>query len=248
MNGRRIEILERIAKADEINVAHLASEFGVSQPTIRTDLKVLEAEGMLQRFHGGARAVSNDDIMKRMSFHFEEKRKIAQAAASLVHDGETVLIESGSANALLAKELTAKTGITVITNSAFIARYVRGENTLAVVLLGGDYQKESEVMVGPLARMCAAQFHADKIFVGADGFSPETGFTCLNLQRAETARAMAAQANQTIILTDASKFSNVGVTRLFSPGEVDRVITDEAIHKKDLNFLRSSGIEVLVAE
>lgn len=248
MNGRRIEILGRIANADEINVAHLASELGVSQPTIRTDLKALEAEGMLQRFHGGARAVSDDDIMKRMSFHFEEKRKIAQAAASLVRDGETVLIESGSANALLAKELTAKAGITVITNSAFIARYVRGENTLSVLLLGGDYQKESEVMVGPLARMCAAQFHADKIFVGVDGFSPESGFTCLNLQRAETARAMAAQANQTIILTDASKFSNIGVTRLFSPGEVDRVITDGSIKKADLNVLRSSGIDVLVAK
>jgi DeoR/GlpR family transcriptional regulator of sugar metabolism len=245
LNERQVSILNRVMNTLKINVAELAKESGVSQVTIRQDLRILENEGMLKRFHGGAMPVSDDDIMKRLSFNHDVKVSIAKRAAALVSNGETVLIESGSTNALLAKELSKKNDVTIITNSTFISRYVRGMNGIKVTLLGGDYQHESEVLVGPLTRICLKEFHVDKVFIGIDGFSPETGFTCINLMRAEVARAMADQAEKIIVVTDSTKFNQVGVARQFKTEDVDIVITDSNITEKDLNTLKKYNIEVI---
>lgn len=244
MNDRQLTILSKVINAPKINVAELSKEFCVSQVTIRQDLRVLEQNGMLRRFHGGAMPVSDDDIMKRLSYNLDVKLNIAQKAASLVSNGETVLIESGSTNALLARELAKKSDITIITNSTFISRYVRGMNGIKVTLLGGDYQHESEVLVGPLARICLKQFHVDKVFIGVDGFSPEIGFTCVNLMRAEIAHAMADQAEKIIVVTDSSKFDKIGVACQFKAEDVDTVITDSNISEKHMQLLKSFNIEV----
>lgn len=244
MNERQLSILNMVANSPKINVASLSKEFGVSQVTIRQDLRTLESNGMLKRFHGGAMPVSDDDMMKRLSFNFDVKTAIAREAASLVNNGETVLIESGSTNVLLAVELAKKNDVTIITNSAFISRYVRGMNNIKIILLGGDYQHESEVLVGPLTRKCLKEFHVDKVFIGVDGFSPDTGFTCVNLMRAEVARAMADQADKVIVVTDSTKFNMIGVACQFKAEEVDIVITDTNITAKDLEILKSFNIEV----
>ena len=212
MNKRQLSILKKISDSTEINVNQLALEYGVSQVTIRSDLSSLERNGMLERYHGGARAVSDDDIMKRMSSNYDVKVRIAKRAASYISDGETLMIESGSTNALLAQELTKKRDITIITNSAFIARFVRSSPSTKITLIGGDYQPESEVMVGPLARLCLGQFNVDKLFVGVDGFSEGTGFTCINLMRAEAAHSMSKRANKLFVLTESGKFETVGVS------------------------------------
>ena len=244
MNKRQLSILEKISDTAEINVKQLALEYGVSQVTIRTDLKNLEQNGMLERYHGGARAVSDDDIMKRMSVNYDVKVKIAKKAASYISDSETVMIESGSTNALLAKELSKKKDITIITNSAFIARFVRSSPSTKITLIGGDYQHESEVMVGPLARLCLGQFNVDKLFVGVDGFSENTGFTCINLMRAEAARSMFERAARLFILTESGKFSTVGVATQFTAGEVDFVITDNGIPRQSKAFLEKNDVTV----
>jgi len=247
LNERQLAILNRVISSPKINVADLAKEFSVSQVTIRQDLKLLEQTGMLKRFHGGAMPVSDDDIMKRLSINYDIKLNIAKKAASLVSNGETVMIESGSTNALLARELANKSDVTIITNSTFISRYVRGMNNLKIIILGGDYQHESEVLVGPLTRICLKQFHVDKVFIGVDGFSLSTGFTCINLMRAEVARAMAERANKVIVVTDSSKFDKVGVACQFKPEEADMVITDKNLSEKHLEVLKSFGIEVVLA-
>lgn len=246
LNDRQLAILNRVISLPKINVADLSEEFSVSQVTIRQDLKLLEQNGMLKRFHGGAMPVSDDDIMKRLSFNYDVKSNIAKKAASLVSNGETIMIESGSTNALLAMELANKSDVTIITNSTFISRYVRGMNNLKIILIGGDYQHESEVLVGPLTRICLREFHVDKVFIGVDGFSPNTGFTCVNLMRAEVARAMADRANKVIVVTDSSKFDKVGVACQFKPEEADMVITDMNLSEKHLQVLKGFGIEVVM--
>lgn len=244
MNERQLSILNKVTTSTKINVANLAKEFGVSQVTIRQDLRNLESNGMLKRFHGGAMPVSDDDMMKRLSINYEVKLAIAKEAASLVKNGETVLIESGSTNVLFAVELTKKTDVTIITNSAFICRYIRGMSNTKIVLLGGDYQHESEVLVGPLTVNSLKQFFVDKVFIGVDGFSPKVGFTCVNLMRAEVARNMAQQANKVIVLTDSSKFSSLGVSKQFAPEEVSMVITDKKITDEEMKILQGFDIEV----
>ncbi len=244
MNERQLSILNKVSNSKKINVASLAKDFGVSQVTIRQDLRTLESNGMLKRYHGGAMPVSDDDMMKRLSINYEVKLAIAKEAASLVKNGETVLIESGSTNVLLAVELTKKTDVTIITNSAFICRYIRGMSKTKIVLLGGDYQHDSEVLVGPLTVNSLKQFFVDKVFIGVDGFSPKVGFTCVNLMRAEVARNMAMQANHVVVLTDSSKFSSLGVSRQFAPEEVSIVITDTKITDEETKVLENFDIEV----
>ncbi len=247
MNERRMKIIEACTKNAQISVSSLSSRFGVSQVTIRTDLKALEEEGLLRRVHGGAASVSDEVISNRLNRRYETKLHIAAEAAELVASGETVMIESGSTNALLARRLGETKDVTIITNSCFIAHFVRDLPRLRVVLLGGDYQPASEVCVGPLTRQGLQAFHVDKVFLGTDGFSEEDGFTCMDLQRAEVMAAMAARGNRTFILTDSSKFDQRGVAGL--PLEsVDTVVTDSGIPETVQTILKRSGVSLLVAE
>ena len=109
MKNRGNKILELLTKDNKIEVSHLAEELGVSQVTMRKDLDTLESKGVIKREHGFALLCSTDDINGRIAYHYEEKRKIAQKAAGLVSNGDTIMIENGSCCALLADTLTAQT-------------------------------------------------------------------------------------------------------------------------------------------
>lgn len=249
MNRRDAKILEKMTREHRMEVARLAELMGVSQVTMRKDLDALEARGLIKREHGYAILGSLDDIGNRLAFHYEVKRRIAHRAASLVRDGETVMIESGSSCALLAETLTRQRhGVTIVTNSAFIAGYVRKNPGARVVLLGGDYQNESQCTVGAIARACAQNFFVDKLFVGTDGFSQRTGFTGNDHARAETVRDMAAQANGVVVLTESSKFGRQGVVSLLPAQAVGTLITDAAIPKESETYLAENGVEVLKVE
>lgn len=159
MKNRGNKILELLTKDNKIEVSHLAEELGVSQVTMRKDLDTLESKGVIKREHGFALLCSTDDINGRIAYHYEEKRKIAQKATGLVSNGDTIMIENGSCCTLLADTLTAtKKDLTIITNSAFIAEYIRGKSNFQINLLGGIYQQDSQVMVGPMILQCVGEF------------------------------------------------------------------------------------------
>lgn len=164
-------------------------------------------------------------------------------------DGETIMIESGSCCALLALEIArTKKDITIITNSAFIAEYIRKESNTRIILLGGEYQNESQVMVGPITRKCVEYFFVDKLFIGTDGFSEASGFTGKDYMRSETVRDMAKQANHVIIVTESTKFSQKGVVNLIATDEISSVVTDVNIPKEYEEYLSSQNIEVKKVE
>lgn len=246
MKNRDVQILDMLARDGRVEVSRLADALAVSQVTIRKDLDALEAKGLLQREHGFAALCSRDDINNRLAVNYKVKCNIAQAAVELVQDGECVMIESGSSCALLAVQLLKqRKNISVITNSAFIADYIRRENSSKILLLGGEYQLESQVMVGPLLRKCVMDFHVDKLFIGADGFSEKDGFTGRDLARAEAVRDMAEQANRIVVLTDSSKFEQHGVVGLLPTERVDTVVTDQAIPRRVQSLLFQQGINLI---
>ena len=157
MSKRDSTILELLTAQGKLEVAYLSDRLGVSEVTVRKDLDALQAKGLVLRQHGFVTLASPNDVSGRLAYHYEEKRRIARAAAELVPDGSTVMIESGSCCALLARELAdTKQGVSIVTNSAFIASYVRDSTRVTCTLLGGTYQRDSQVMVGPLVRTCAA--------------------------------------------------------------------------------------------
>lgn len=244
MNDRHKKILEALTHAQKLEVTTLAEAIGVSPVTMRKDLDTLEKRGLIRREHGYALIGSNDDLGNRLAFHYEEKQRIAKLAAASIASGETVMIESGSCCALLAEVLVkAKRDVKIITNSAFIAGYVRSDLAAKIVLLGGDYQLESQVMVGPLVRLCVEQFFVDKLFIGTDGITKQNAFTNSDMMRAEAVKAMSQHADKTIILTESRKFSSHGVVPVINAKDVYAVYTDENIPQEaekrltDLNVL-----------
>lgn len=245
MVSRQARILEIITENGRTEVARLAEVLGVSQVTVRKDLAALEEKGMLRREHGHALLISGEDIGSRLAYHYDCKRRIAEAAADMVADGETVMIESGSCCALLAEALvTRRRDVTIVTNSAFIAGYIRRGGGAKIVLLGGDFQNEAQVMVGPMLRQCAENFFVDKLFVGADGYIDAYGFTGSDMHRAEAVRDMARQASHVIVLTESQKFAQKGTVALLPAEKVFRVVTDDRIASEAKENLQSRGVEV----
>jgi DeoR/GlpR family transcriptional regulator of sugar metabolism len=251
MISRHVNLLEIVNASGRIEVTVLSEKLEVSQVTIRKDVALLEQKGLLKREHGFAVMISSDDISNRLAFNYDLKRKIAVLAANLVENGETVMIESGSCCALLAQELaTNKRDVTIITNSAFIASYIRECPYGKVVLLGGDYQNESQVVVGPITRKCVESFYVDKLFVGTDGFTEKAGFTGKNHMRSETVRAMAENSNKVIVLTESIKFDRQGVVAQFKTNEVSTLVTDNKIseHVKDILLENNIDVQIVCME
>lgn len=247
MNHRHVKLLGFVNESGRIEVAILSEKLDVSQVTIRKDLALLEEKGLLKREHGFAVMINSDDISNRLAFNYEVKHRIAALAAKIVENGETVMIESGSCCALLAQELaTNKRDVTIITNSAFIASYIRECPHGKVVLLGGDYQRESQVVVGPITRKCIECFYVDKLFVGTDGFTEKAGFTGKNHMRAETVRVMAENANSVIVLTESTKFSKQGVVAQFKANEVTTLVTDSKIPEEIKDLLLKNNVDVQI--
>ncbi len=159
------------------------------------------------------------------------------------------MIESGSSCALLAEQLAnEKKDVTIITNSAFIANHIRESAIGKIILLGGDYQTESQVMVGPMVRKCAREFFVDKLFMGTDGFIPQAGFTCGDMMRAEAMKNMAESAKHSIILTDSSKFEQQGVVLQSRFENINMVFTDSGISDSAKEIMERYKIAVEIIQ
>jgi DeoR/GlpR family transcriptional regulator of sugar metabolism len=245
MINRHTKILELLAKRQRVKVTDLAVLLEVSQVTVRKDLDLLEERGLIRRIHGYASLDSTDDIGKRMAYNYAIKRRIAKAAAATVEEGETVMIESGSCCAFLAEELAlSKKDVTIVTNSAFIANFIRHAPNVKIILLGGYYQPDSQVMVGPMTSKCGEIFFSDKFFIGVDGFMPQFGFTGKDHMRVQTAMDLAVRAREVIVLTDAEKFQRQGVLGLVQLEKVAGVYTDERIPREAETALLEKGVSL----
>lgn len=245
MKERQNRILDALTKHEKLEVKELAEMMEVSQVTIRKDLDALTQQGLIIRNHGYATLNNSDDMNNRLAYHYEMKQRIAKKVCEDIHDGETMMIESGSCCALVALEIAqSKKNITIITNSAFIADYIRNEE-VKVILLGGEYQASSQVLVGPITINNSKNFFVDKYFIGADGFSEKSGFTGKDYLRAETVREMAKQATQVIIVTESEKFGHIGTVNLLDTKNVAKVYTDTHIPQEDEIYLNEMNVEVI---
>ncbi|UPQ90042.1 DNA-binding transcriptional regulator YciT [Vibrio sinaloensis] len=245
MNPRQNEILQLVNDRKRIQVTELVDIIGVSGVTIRQDLNYLEKQGYLKRVHGAAAALQSDDLDTRLEVRFDIKQSLANKAADLVAANETVLIEGGSANALLARVLAERGDVTIITPSAYIAHLIR--NTSAnIILLGGVYQHQGESLVGPLTKLCIENIHFSTAFLGVDGFHQDTGFTSRDMMRAEIASTILAKNRRNIVLTDSSKFGQIFPSTIGSTQQISLVLTDNKADSKALDFLRQQGVEVVV--
>ncbi|CAH0528750.1 DeoR/GlpR family DNA-binding transcription regulator [Vibrio hippocampi] len=245
MNSRQNEILQIVNERKRVQVNELVKAVSVSGVTIRQDLTYLEQEGYLKRVHGAAVALQSDDIDTRLEVRFDIKQTLACKAADLVAPNETVLIEGGSANALLARTLAARGDVTIITPSAYIAHLIRNSSA-NIILLGGVYQHQGESLVGTLTKLCIANIHFSTAFLGIDGYHQDTGFTSRDMMRAEIADTIINKKRRNIVLTDSSKFGQIYPSSISQPSEFSILLTDNGAPEEDIAYLRAQGIEVIL--
>lgn len=245
MKERHTQLVEYVSLQGKVEVNELAKYLNTSAVTIRKDLDYLADRGILRRERGVAVLNDPQDINYRMAFHYEIKKKIAAAALELVKDGESVIIEAGSTCALFAEELAKKKkDITIITNSMHIANFVKDFSSVNIVLLGGNYQKKWQALVGPMTKACIKEFSVDKIFVGVDGYSRQNGFTGNDLIRLDTLKTMMESAKKTIVLTESDKFTKNGTVSFLKLEDVSHIITDSDIPFEELEFIEKQGITI----
>ena len=245
MIERHTKILELLNENKKLEVSELSQLLKVSQVTIRKDLDQLEKLELVKREHGYAHLYSPDNMNSRLAYHYNQKVQIAKKAIELVEDGETIMIESGSCCAIFAYELTKnRKDITLITNSAYIANYISNQN-VKIILLGGEYQNDAQVMVGPLVRKGIENFYVDKLFVGTDGFTEKSGFTGNDYLRAEAVKDMAEHADKVIIITESNKFGQKGLVSLLPLSKVYAVVSDEKISNEYEESLSNQNVKVI---
>jgi DeoR/GlpR family transcriptional regulator of sugar metabolism len=247
LNERQTKILNLLSRNDLTTVNDLASKLNVSSVTIRQDLNFLESQGLLKRIHGGAVLEDADDLTNRLGFNYEKKLRIARKAAELVNEGETILIESGSTNVLLARELIKKKNVTIITTNVFIARQFRKNEPANIILLGGIYQQGSESVVGKITKVCIDQINFDKAFIGIDGYTTKTGFTLRDMFRAEISSYIIKKPCDTIIISDSSKFGKTDLTNICYMADIKFVATDSDLDRQFKDEFENAGINLILA-
>lgn len=246
MNSRQRTILNHLSKTGKVSVNELIDMLEVSGVTIRQDLDSLQKQGFVQRVHGGAVLQSEDEISHRLGINYDAKMAIAEKAAEYIIPGETVFIEAGSANALLARQMADESGLTVVTNNVFITRTLK-DSEVNVILLGGLFQHQSECVVGTLARAGLDAINFSKCFLGVDGIAPRTGVTGTDMLRAEVSTRAAMQSREVFILTDSRKIGRTAMTRICGLEDIDYLITDDGIPSDIRVEFENVGINVMIA-
>jgi DeoR/GlpR family transcriptional regulator of sugar metabolism len=247
LNERQNRILEILGRDSRTSVNALSDILEVSSVTIRQDLNHLEAEGLLKRVHGGAVLEDGDNLDNRLARNYQKKQRIAKKAAARVNEGETILIESGSANVLLARELVKIRKVTIMTTNVYIARQFRKNPQANIVILGGIYQPDSETLVGKITKACIDHVNIDKAFVGIDGYTTEDGFTLRDMFRAEISSHIVRNARDVFVVSDSSKFGKTGLTGICRLEDIQHVATDSDLEQSYRDELRTAGIDLILA-
>lgn len=244
LNERERTILKMLSDTGAVSVAALSQELGLSEVTIRSDLKDLEEKGFLTRTRGGAAPTIHRDILERQHERVDEKNRIARAAAELVRDGDVIMIEAGTTTALIAKHLVGKRDVHIVTNSTLVFSYARLSPTLQITMTGGEFRRHTESLVGPLALQTIERLNVRLAFVGTDGFTVEKGLTTHLVEGAEIVKAMKAHAQETVLVADSSKYGKVGFASVLPLTGIDLLISDTKLDPGAVRELEEFSIKL----
>ncbi|WP_249199368.1 transcriptional repressor AgaR [Photobacterium sp. GJ3] len=254
---RREQTLGMLRKQGSVQVAELAALFQVSTVTIRNDLAFLEKQGMATRSYGGAFLKDSQDSAAQLPEHsIEDKSQlnrsikdlIGQAAASLVQDGDTIILDSGTTTHAIAAHLVDHENVIALTNGLNVANTLVAAEGVEVIVLGGHLRRKSMSFYGTQAEQALENYHFNKLFLAVDGFDLSKGITTHNENEARLNRRMCEVADEIIVVTDASKFGRISLHKILEPGKVHKVITDKAIPERYLDGLKKAGIEVVLVD
>jgi DeoR family transcriptional regulator of aga operon len=249
---RRHRILDLLREHGRVTVDALATRFVTSAVTIRSDLAALEAGGALERTHGGALLSRDDDdrpLAVKRTLHHAEKVRIARAAVALIEDGETVILDSGTTTAEIAKQIRKLEGysINVITNALNIATLLADVPFVRLIMPGGILRPESNSLSGHMAEAALTDLQADRLFLGADGLDPERGVMTPHLPEAQLNAKMIAISRQVIAVADSSKLMRRNISLIARVDQLHMLITDSGAPPDVVAELERRGVKVHLA-
>lgn len=248
---RRRAIVELVAADGRVMVEDLARRFDTSAVTIRSDLAALAGAGNITRSHGGAlparvTRVDTPLTIKEIQ-HPPEKRRIAAAAARLINDHETIILDSGSTTAEVARQIHERTwqSLTVITNAINIALELKGVTGVRVMMLGGMLRPTSSSLVGPEAEQALSKLSADRLFLGVDGLDLQAGITTPEPSEAILNALMIRASRETVAVMDASKFGRRSLSVIAPLESLHVLITDTSAPHDMIEALIERGVRVM---
>lgn len=250
MLDRRTRIAELVRQRGALRVNELAEIFQVSPVTIRSDLARLEREGQLIRDHGGALpsqpASSLIAFEQRTGLYLEEKRRIGEAAASLVSPGDTILLDAGTTVVEMVKHLRQHSPLTIVTNALNVAAELRGLPEAQVVMLGGSINYATFGTLGSMVEQSLSDLVIQKLFLAAESLDPAYGITDSTMEIAQAKRAMVRAARRVILLADSSKWQRSGFIKVCPLNALHTLITDQGLPERARQALAQAGVEVIL--
>ncbi len=241
---RQAQIVGELRRTGVVRVSELSALLAVSEMTVRRDMDVLAARGLLAKVHGGAVALEGATAVEpgftvKSVRERDEKGAIAARAAELLRPGMSVGVGAGTTTWALARHLATVPDLTVVTNSLPVADvlYAIDAARLTVILIGGQ-RTPSDALVGPVAIHCLAKLHLDLVLMGSHGVDNRVGLTTPNLAEAETNRAFIDRGARLVVLTDHTKFGVVGLAEFASLAQVSTLVTDDGVDERTLQGLR----------
>lgn len=249
---RRDAIIRLVRDKGLARVEELAGHFNVSSVTIRNDLNYLDKKSLLVRSHGGAMALN--DVVKEVSFddkgtvNAAQKEIIGAAAAQLVNDGESIILDSGTTTQRLANHLVHSRNLVVMTNGLNVASELVKASGIEIMMTGGTLRSKSLSFYGSQAEDALRQYRFDKLFLGVDGFDIIAGLTTHFDREATLNRVMCDISSEIILLADSAKFGRKGYHFIRSFGAFHTLVTDKGIPADYLVGLQRQGVRVIIAD
>ncbi|HEY8457740.1 MAG TPA: DeoR/GlpR family DNA-binding transcription regulator [Actinopolymorphaceae bacterium] len=248
---RRQRILDLVRANGAVSLREIARAVRSSEVTVRRDLRALEADGLLNRHHGGATLAGDltrePTYAQKAAVASAEKAAIAELAAALVEDGDAIVIGPGTTTEAFARRLTRHTELAVVTNSLLVAQALAGSPRIEVVLTGGTLRGSILALVGSAAEQSLHGLRVRRAFLSGNGLTAERGLSTPNLQVANVDRALAAAAEEVVVLADHTKIGVDTMVQTVPPDEIDHLVTDDDASRDELDQLGSRGVRLHIA-
>jgi DeoR/GlpR family transcriptional regulator of sugar metabolism len=251
---RQDRILAEIERAGGARIVQLAELLGVSDMTVRRDIDVLAARGLVTKVYGGAtvrpQGASDEPGFEAKSWREPAaKELIAAAAAALVQPRSTIAVSAGTTTYAAAAHLARIPQLTVVTNSIRVADYLfgNGESSQTILLTGG-LRTPSDALVGPIAVQTISDLHVDLLLMGVHGMDPVSGFTTPNLMEAEMNRAMVASAGRLVVLADHTKWGVIGLSAMAALTDASILVSDSGLTPEAREVIEATVGELIIAD
>ncbi|EOD00604.1 DeoR/GlpR family DNA-binding transcription regulator [Caldisalinibacter kiritimatiensis] len=244
---RKAKIIDKLKNTGSVKVASLSKQFNVSEATIRRDLQELENKGLLSRSHGGAVLLEHTKFeptfTEKESKFSDEKSRIGKKAASLIEEGDTIVIDSGTTTSYIVNNIEAK-NITIVTNSLYVLNELGKREDIDVIGVGGSIKQKTQAFVGPLAEATLKKLRVDKAFIGANGICYDNGITTPDIIECKIKSTMIEIAREVILVSDSSKFGKVTFSKIADIEEIDLIITDNKISNEQITQYGKRGVRI----